>query len=75
MRDDSVKRPVSKNGKDHTVERPVSKNEKGHRPFFLQEIREQPNSLAYTLAQFLGPNFQLRMNKFPLDDQSLKKIK
>jgi glucosamine--fructose-6-phosphate aminotransferase (isomerizing) len=47
----------------------------GDTPYFIKEINEQPNALAYTLAQFLGHNFQLKMNRPPLDDQTLKRIK
>ncbi|MDR2368011.1 MAG: SIS domain-containing protein [Deltaproteobacteria bacterium] len=47
----------------------------GDPPFFLKEIYEQPSALAYTLAQFLGHNFQLKMNRPPLDDQSLRQVK
>ncbi|MDR3204401.1 MAG: SIS domain-containing protein [Deltaproteobacteria bacterium] len=43
-------------------------------PFFLKEINEQPKALANTLAQYLGPNLQLKMNRPPLDDLNLKKI-
>lgn len=46
----------------------------GDRPYFIKEINEQPNALAYTLAQFMGQNFQLKMNRPPLDDQTLKSI-
>ncbi|MDR2301428.1 MAG: SIS domain-containing protein [Deltaproteobacteria bacterium] len=58
--------------RDDLVERPLPIN--GETPHFRREIDEQPNVLAYTLAQFLGHNFQLKMNKPPLDDQSLKLI-
>jgi glucosamine--fructose-6-phosphate aminotransferase (isomerizing) len=45
-----------------------------NKPFFLKEINEQPKALANTLAQYLAPNFQLKMAKPPLDDQTIKKI-
>jgi glucosamine--fructose-6-phosphate aminotransferase (isomerizing) len=43
-------------------------------PLFLKEIMEQPRVLANTLAQYLGPNLTLKMNKPPLDDQTLSRI-
>ncbi|MDR1109356.1 MAG: SIS domain-containing protein [Deltaproteobacteria bacterium] len=47
----------------------------GDSPFFLKEINEQPSALAYTLAQYMGHNSQLKMSRPPLDDQTLRQIK
>ncbi|MDR2353030.1 MAG: SIS domain-containing protein [Deltaproteobacteria bacterium] len=43
-------------------------------PLFLREIHEQPRALSNTLAQYLGPNYFLKMFRPPLDDLGLKKI-
>jgi glucosamine--fructose-6-phosphate aminotransferase (isomerizing) len=43
--------------------------------FFLKEVQEQPKVLSNTLARYISPNFQLKLTKAPLDDQSLKRIK
>ena len=43
-------------------------------PLFLREIKEQPRVLSNTLAQYLGPGYNLKMTKFPLDSITLKKI-
>ncbi|MDR1677375.1 MAG: SIS domain-containing protein [Deltaproteobacteria bacterium] len=45
------------------------------KPFFINEIYEQPGSLAYTLGKYLGHNNQLKMNHPPLDDLRLSQIK
>ncbi|MDR1657321.1 MAG: SIS domain-containing protein [Deltaproteobacteria bacterium] len=45
------------------------------RSLFYKEIKEQPKALANTLAQYLAPNYQLKMTKPPLDDLTLKKIR
>jgi glucosamine--fructose-6-phosphate aminotransferase (isomerizing) len=43
-------------------------------PHFLQEIMEQPSVLSYTLAQYLKHNYQIKMNRPPLDDQALREV-
>jgi glucosamine--fructose-6-phosphate aminotransferase (isomerizing) len=43
-------------------------------PNFIKEIKEQPKVLANTLALYLAPNFQLKMNRPPLDDQTLGRV-
>ncbi|MDR2459433.1 MAG: SIS domain-containing protein [Deltaproteobacteria bacterium] len=43
-------------------------------PLFLREILEQPRVLANTLAQYVGPGYNLKMTRAPLDNATLKKI-
>ncbi|MDR1166030.1 MAG: SIS domain-containing protein [Deltaproteobacteria bacterium] len=43
-------------------------------PLFLSEVKEQPRVLSNTLAQYVGPNYCLKMTKPPLDNLTLIKI-